>query len=105
MPCRSGDLTEGPAASQLSDPDMRKAKSAKQRTIWLGLTVADDNLSLNTAPAQFEGSLDRPNRAVHLIWLDFQRLGQTICIQPQDNALLLNLPIVQDLPQKFRRAL
>ena len=94
MPRRRGDLTKGRAVAQVGCPDVRTGKSANQRTIWLGLTVADDDLSFDTASTQFEGSLNRQNRAVHLIGLDFQRLDQTIRIQPQDNALLL----VADLP-------
>ncbi len=75
MPRRHGDLSKEPAVAQFGCPDMRAGKSAKERTIWLRLAVADDDLSFDTASPKFEGSLDPPNCTVHLIGLHFQRLG------------------------------
>ena len=75
MTRRLGDLTKGPAVAQAGSPDMRAEQCAKERTIWLRLAVADDDPSFDTASAKLEGSLDRPNCAVHLIRLHSQRLG------------------------------
>ncbi len=105
MPCCGGDLAEGIASAQISHPDMGLRQAAKQRTIWLWLTVADNDLSLDTPPAQFEGSFDGQNRLVNLIGLHSKCLGQCVRIQLQDNVALLDLPLVQDLLETTVRAL
>ena len=84
---------------------MRLGQSAKQLAIRESLAVADDDLSLDTPPAQFEGSFDGQNRLVDLIGLHSKCLGQSVRIQLQDNVALLDLPLVQDLLEKTVRAL
>lgn len=55
------------ASAQIGCPGMRLRQGPQKGAVGLGLAVADDDLSLDTAPAQFERSLDRQNRVVNLI--------------------------------------
>ncbi len=59
MRYRGGNFTQRLATAQIGCPGMRLRQGPQKGAVGFGLSVADDDLSLDTAPAQLEGSLDR----------------------------------------------